>query len=75
MKTFEEVLSENGIDIGISGDKNYQGSWEWFERETKEWIAGFDSKYEAYISAREYLVNSAGIEIPDVDDNGDLLEH
>lgn len=74
MKTFEEVLSKNGIGLGISGDKNYEGTWEWFNRTTKEWVAGFDSEQEAYLSAREHLMESAGIDIPDVDEDGDLLE-
>lgn len=68
-----DVLSAHGITLGLSNDDCYVGTWEWFEKSTEEFRAGFATEEEAYLSAVAYLKEEAGLDLPALDEDGELV--
>lgn len=66
---YNEALGLYGMNIGLSNEDLYAGTWEWFERKTQSYKAGFKSAVEAYESAVQYLKDSYDIELVLVSDD------
>ena len=64
----DSTLQKYGINIGLSNEKSYAGTWEWFERKTRTYKTGFMTIAEAYSSAAMYLNNEYGINTPVLND-------
>lgn len=69
---FNEALEPYGLSIGLSNSKEHSGTWEWYEKVTGEYNAGYLSAADAYESAGEYIADQTGEQIPELDEDGEI---
>lgn len=73
-QNLDTILAEHDMSIGLSNDKTDTGNdWEFYDKRTEHYQSGYATANDAYSAAGTYLYDTYRVEIPKLNEDGELV--